>query len=133
MIAISDFEQTALDRFEDAKCLLENSRFDGAVYLAGYAIEIALKVRLCKENGFTEFPGKHDKIYHKWFSHNLAKLEELSNLNLTTNYLAEWSVIQRWTVELRYKQNTQAQQSSEVFINCVDILLPVILAQGEKS
>lgn len=35
-------------RIEDAKVLVHSKRYDGAVYLCGYAVEIALKVRICR-------------------------------------------------------------------------------------
>lgn len=44
----TDFQQLADSRLLEAKTLLANNLFDGAVYLAGYALELALKARICK-------------------------------------------------------------------------------------
>jgi hypothetical protein len=49
----SDFQKLAMDRIADAKALLAAKRWAGAYYLAGYAVECALKacvlVRLTAE------------------------------------------------------------------------------------
>jgi HEPN domain-containing protein len=38
-----DFQELALVRLNEAKVLLDAGHFDGAYYLAGYAVECALK------------------------------------------------------------------------------------------
>ncbi|HBL27338.1 MAG TPA: hypothetical protein DD490_10940 [Acidobacteria bacterium] len=43
-------------RLEDARQLLAAGRFDGAVYLCGYAVELALKARICDTLGWSDFP-----------------------------------------------------------------------------
>ncbi|NLJ29092.1 MAG: HEPN domain-containing protein [Deltaproteobacteria bacterium] len=48
MIAINDLRKIAQARFKDADVLLKAWRYDGAIYLCGYAIELALKARICK-------------------------------------------------------------------------------------
>ncbi len=39
----SDFRRFAVERLEDAECLLRGGRTTGAIYIAGYVIECALK------------------------------------------------------------------------------------------
>ncbi len=43
-------------RLSDAKVLLEAKRYDGAVYLCGYAVELALKARICRTLRWSGFP-----------------------------------------------------------------------------
>ena len=43
MIATSDLEAIARSRLKEAKALLKSRHYDGAAYLCGYAIEVALK------------------------------------------------------------------------------------------
>ena len=47
LISIVDLHAIAAARLNDAKVLLENERTDGAGYICGYAIELALKARIC--------------------------------------------------------------------------------------
>jgi enhancing lycopene biosynthesis protein 2 len=42
MIFPSDLRDIAQARLDDADALLQAGRFDGSVYLCGYAVEIAL-------------------------------------------------------------------------------------------
>lgn len=51
----TDIQAIAYAKLEDAECLLENNRFDNAYYLAGYAIELLLKARICKTLGIPDF------------------------------------------------------------------------------
>ncbi|MDR0703554.1 MAG: HEPN domain-containing protein [Planctomycetaceae bacterium] len=42
-----EIESPAWERLDEARILYENKKFDGAFYLAGYAVELVLKVRIC--------------------------------------------------------------------------------------
>ena len=56
MIAKTELKRIATARLLDAEALVIAQRFDGAIYLCGYAVEIALKVRICETLNWTEFP-----------------------------------------------------------------------------
>ena len=56
MISVAELDNIARARIEDAKALLTAGRFDGATYLCGYAVEVALKARICRSLNWTEFP-----------------------------------------------------------------------------
>jgi HEPN domain-containing protein len=47
MIRTTDVEEIARARLQDADILLTSERYDGAIYLCGYAVELALKARIC--------------------------------------------------------------------------------------
>ena len=51
----SDIEALAYAKLQDAELLLANERFDSAYYLAGYAVELLLKARVCKTLGIPDF------------------------------------------------------------------------------
>ncbi|OYV86886.1 MAG: DNA-binding protein, partial [Planctomycetia bacterium 21-64-5] len=46
MTSRSDFEKLVDLRMKEAKLLLDQSDWDGAYYLVGYAVEGALKIRI---------------------------------------------------------------------------------------
>ncbi len=46
-LTLKDLEELAEKRLMDAKTLFEAKRYDGAFYICGYAIEMALKRRIC--------------------------------------------------------------------------------------
>ena len=43
MISVAELDIIDRARIEDAEALLTAGRFDGATYLCGYAVEVALK------------------------------------------------------------------------------------------
>jgi HEPN domain-containing protein len=47
-ISRADFQQLADVRLKEAKALLDLGMWDGAYYLAGYAVEVALKACIIK-------------------------------------------------------------------------------------
>jgi hypothetical protein len=127
MIPIADFEQTARERLLDAECLLAGNRFDGAVYLAGYVLEIAFKVRLCKTHGVLKFPSESKECYaitKPWFNHKITTLKDLCALNLP---MTEWSNVKNWDVEARYIKSNETSQSSSDFLDSVKVLLAIII------
>ena len=56
MIATRDLRTIARARLRDAQVLLRAKRFDGAWYLCGYAVELALKARICRTLKWPGFP-----------------------------------------------------------------------------
>ena len=44
----AEFQQLAEQRLLEAKALLDQGKWDGAYYLAGYAVELALKACVIK-------------------------------------------------------------------------------------
>jgi hypothetical protein len=56
VIATSDLRGIAKARLLDAQVLLRAKRFDGAFYLCGYSVELALKARICRTLKWSGFP-----------------------------------------------------------------------------
>ena len=56
MISTKDLRTIARARLRDAQVLLRSKRFDGAWYLCGYAVELALKARICRTLKWPGFP-----------------------------------------------------------------------------
>lgn len=48
-ITRADFQRVAVMRIEEAQALLDAGKWDGAYYLAGYSIELALKACIIKK------------------------------------------------------------------------------------
>lgn len=56
MIATADIRKIARGRLKDARILLDGKRFDGALYLCGYAVELALEARICRTLKWDGYP-----------------------------------------------------------------------------
>lgn len=47
MIDLTELRKIAEERLKDAEALLAAGRYDGAIYLGGYVVELGLKRRIC--------------------------------------------------------------------------------------
>jgi len=56
MATKTELRTLARARIKEAQILFEAKRYDAATYLCGYAIELALKARICQTLGYTHFP-----------------------------------------------------------------------------
>lgn len=123
MITLSDLNTLSLARLEDAKALMKAERYDGAMYIAGYAIELALKARICKTLKWTEFPETQD--YRSFKVHNLDVLLHLSGIedDINSNYWIDWSLASKWNPENRYKTNALvSKQEAEETLESIEKL-----------
>ena len=107
MIPAPDLKAISRARLRDAKVLLKGKRLDGAVYLCGYAVELALKARMCRTLNWHEFPetSAEFKGLQSVKTHDLEILLRLSGVEarIKTKHMAEWSVVLDWDPEKRYQ------------------------------
>ncbi len=106
MISIADLKIISRERLSDAETLLNDNRYDGAVYLCGYSIEIALKHKICQTLNWAGFPSTNKEFenYRSLKTHDLDILLSLTGIELTlkASHLAEWSAVSIWNPEARY-------------------------------
>ena len=74
-----DLQELAKVRLKEAAALHRLGLFDGAYYLAGYAVECALKACIAKGTQRHEFPDK--KKVESSHSHNLRELIRVAGLD----------------------------------------------------
>ena len=114
MIARSDLRKIARERLKDADALLQAGRYDGAIYLGGYVVELALKSRICKTLKWKEFPQsrKEFQSYQSLKTHDLDVLLSLSGMEdkIKAEYFIEWSSVAAWDPEARYNPIGQARK-----------------------
>ncbi|HEV8058243.1 MAG TPA: HEPN domain-containing protein [Gemmataceae bacterium] len=120
----AEFQQLAEERLEEAKALLSLGKWGGAYYLAGYAVELALKACIIKHPMATDaFPAKD--FTKDCYTHDLGRLVELANLDgarqIATKADAQlesnWPLTENWSEVKRYHQINQAE--TEEFFNAV--------------
>lgn len=94
-------------RMRDAELLSRKGRYDAAAYLCGYAVEFALKARICKHLRWVgypstdaEFKGKRDFKVHDFDS--LLEFTGLAS-KVRINCSSEWSTVTGWSPEFRYR------------------------------
>ena len=106
MIPVAELDRIAKARLEDAKALWKARRYDGATYLCGYAVEVALKARICRTLNWPEFPNTNREFesYRSFQTHDLDVLLRLSGqeARIKGQHLKLWSEVVRWKAEWRY-------------------------------
>ena len=108
-------QQLAELRLAEAKLLAKEGQFSGAYYIAGYAVECALKALIAAQFRQHEIPDKSlvDKIY----THNLAALLGLSGLGESFDAARHadpeldrrWSIAKNWSEQARYSVWTRSE------------------------
>jgi hypothetical protein len=61
----NDFQQLADVRIDEALALLGQGKFDGAYYLAGYAVECGLKACIARLTSQDDYPPKPKFIHER--------------------------------------------------------------------
>ena len=127
MLTKAELQQIAQARLKDAESLFRAKRYDGAVYLCGYAVEIALKARICKTLRWRGYPSRGEfGNYQSFRTHSLDILLHLSGSerNIKKKFFAEWSAVATWDPEARYKPiGTATRQDVQLMIDSARTLL----------
>jgi HEPN domain-containing protein len=109
-----DLQQLVKVRLHEAHLLLNGRSYSGAYYLAGYAIECALKACIARQTREFDFPDKDRAV--KSYTHRPKDLIAVAGLSqrlqadlrshpeLQTN----WEIVQNWTEHSRYELRTEA-------------------------
>ncbi|MBI1915982.1 MAG: HEPN domain-containing protein [Planctomycetes bacterium] len=103
----TDLQRLANERIRDAKVLLKAHRWSAAYYLAGYAVECALKACIAKLMKPEEFPDKN--FADKCWTHSLTQLLVLAGLkddldaalNADPDLRENWDTVKEWNESSR--------------------------------
>lgn len=85
---------------------------DGAYYLAGYAVELALNARIAKGTQRHDFPDRNS--VNASHTHNLnelvtaakLKIERLARAKLDPIFNNNWDLVQQWSEQSRYQRHS---------------------------
>ncbi|MFV9691345.1 MAG: HEPN domain-containing protein, partial [Desulfobacteria bacterium] len=95
MLDKKEITKIAKARLKDAEVLHSSRRYEGAVYLCGYAVELSLKARICKTLRWSGYPSTNNEFrdYRSFKTHDLDVLLHLSGIEqrIKTELFAEWS------------------------------------------
>jgi hypothetical protein len=93
--------KTMSREFESEAHLLHSAgRWHGSYYLAGYALELALKARICRHLAIADYPSEQ-----YFLTHDLTRLRLLAGLAgqfATPQLAANWSTAAGWKPDVRY-------------------------------
>lgn len=131
MIPIAELDRIAQARLDDAKALLTANRYDGATYLCGYAVEVALKARICRVLNWLAFPstGGEFQGYKSFQTHDLDVLLRLSGQEprVKQQTFALWNAVVVWKPDSRYSIVGTAQKSdADAMIQAAEQLIKIL-------
>jgi hypothetical protein len=136
MIPIQTLKYLIPNKIKDSSALLKSRRFPTSIYIAGYAIEIALKYNICQSLQFRQgFPETKQEFRYYLHSlnqfnaqlplihladirnHDLNKLLTFSGVEskIKAGYHTEWAILVKWSPENRYRKMRVLENSAKVF------------------
>jgi hypothetical protein len=127
MLTRDELQLLAQSRLDEAKVLFAAGRYDGAYYLAGYAVEMALKACICKllDEDFPPGTGEVAKTYQ---THSFDRLILLAGLRKQlgqkaqdVNFQTNLSLVRGWSEAKRYNViGTSDQATTQELLTALD-------------
>jgi HEPN domain-containing protein len=142
---VSEQHAASYRRWEDADVLMRAERWRGAMYMAGYSLECALKATLMREWGVTNLGDLEDVLRQQHasegslFTHDLERLFSLTRLGgavmgnpSPTPYerqIMRWfRACNGWVVAWRYSGSIGARNDCERMLSAVEALVRKVRA-----
>src|SRR5258708_17703206 len=127
------FKAASNERWRDAQCLYDAGRFQGAIYLCGYALECQLKANVCAARGVESLEEREAKK----LGHELAHVLDAARLSrkLTENEdlrTAFYGIANRWSTGIRYSGGGSNGRECQRFLRDSEALL-LWLKMASKS
>jgi HEPN domain-containing protein len=119
----STLQQLAEARLVEAKLLRANGQPSGAYYLAGYAVELALKALIAATFKEGEIPER--RRVNDIYTHDLPSLLGLAGLkdqldaamDANPDLRRRWTVIENWSEQARY--NVWTPEAADAILDAV--------------
>ena|SRR5947209_547376 len=123
----SDFQRLTKLRLKEAKVLLDWKCYEGAYYLAGYAVECALKACIAKKTKRFEFPPK-EKVVRDFYRHDLPLLVHSAGLEsdldeetrLVIEFDVYWGHVKTWSEQVRYETKIDSHRAVDLYVAITD-------------
>jgi hypothetical protein len=118
-----ELQSNAQAKLDDATLLHSGGRHSNAYYLAGYAVEIALKACIAAQFTADTIPDK--AFVNAIYDHNLDRLIKIAGLtselrrkeDSDSDFAANWALVAQWSESARY-ESTDAI-TSQYFLQAI--------------
>ncbi len=105
------YREVAIHRLKDGAVLLQQGRYNGAIYLAGYAIECQLKYAYCRRWGCVYLPASLE--VHDW-EVIVEKTQLRKDMQVQTRMYALYQALaDQWGPALRYRTRPIGKTEAE--------------------
>lgn len=110
-----DLKSNAQSKFDDSLLLWHAGRYSNAYYLAGYAVELALKACIARQIIAQTIPDKY--FLTNILSHDFGKLIGVAGLRMElhdankmdSQFAANWALVNNWSPDARYEIHERAE------------------------
>jgi HEPN domain-containing protein len=118
----ADLQRLSEMRIDEAKVLSAAGKYAGAFYLAGYAVECALKACIARQTNQYDFPDL--ELVRDSYSHDLERLlriaglesalrkDQRSNHELGVN----WDFVKGWEETSRYNTSVREKDAADLIL-----------------
>jgi hypothetical protein len=108
VIPLKDLQAKCHSHLRDAEVLLQADRAETSIYMSCFAVELALKVRICRALNWDSFPldGNDFEGLSSLKTHKMEYLVRFTGLDpgLSRELLVPWSAVKEtWDPEMRYE------------------------------
>lgn len=111
-------------RIVEAEALLGHGMYDGAYYLAGYAVKCGLKACIAKLTNLDDFP-RSPEFAKECFTHIIEKLVKSAELvdqrdvDIVANQVlsTNWGIVKKWRESSRYER--KSKDEAETLISAI--------------
>lgn len=121
--------KVAINRYDDADCLMKAKRYNAAIYLAGYAVECMLKSLLVTRTPASKFAEIQD-FFRGNLGHNLEQLLKAirdRGENFPTTMTRMFQTINKiWSVNIRYQHVQLKHKEAASIMNGVFEIISLI-------
>ena len=127
--AIRKFHRAARRRLETATFLVQKSRFYvDAIYLAGYAVECALKALILKRTAARKFKEVYDAISQGKKAHDYEYLKGIlakppTRMTFPPEIQDAFRSVASWSTDLRYETTHVPYDDAESFVEAARTIL----------
>lgn len=125
-----DFQRLTDLRLSDAEALFASRAFEASYYLAGYAVECALKACIAKRTREFDFPDRRE--VERSYTHDLERLVEVAKLKTVLSEDAgrdeslagNWATVRVWSEASRYVLDVAEESAQNMLAAVRDGILP---------
>jgi HEPN domain-containing protein len=149
MISKEALRELVKQKLKDADVLLANRRYAAAIYMSGYSLELAWKLKICKifkfVHGFpesrAEFISYQNNVRsQRALANTISELKQIKihdlnrllffsgvEVRVRRDFLNEWSLVVDWSPEMRYRTQRYLKRDASKIVNAFQTLIKHIL------
>ena len=132
---VSEQGKAGRHRLDDARALLDASRWRGAMYMAGYSVECLLKTKLMRIFNCRHLGELEEELQNKGilaarstvFTHQLELLLRLTNaidrLRRNEEQWRMFNLVNRWVPAWRYTADQSNSEDAKDFLSAIENIL----------